>query len=186
MSDRAEQYATAIERDGLRIVIDDPTGSAVATLLTEHLTEMAAHTPAESMHALDSAALRRPGITFWTAWDGASLAGCAALKRLDDEHAELKSMRTAATHQRRGVASTLLHHLVGEATARGYRRLSLETGAQDFFRPARRLYAAHGFDHCAPFGDYRPDPHSVFHDPRPVTLERRPIRRRITHRSVRG
>ncbi|WP_245562638.1 GNAT family N-acetyltransferase [Nocardia araoensis] len=162
MSDQTEHYTTEIERDGLRIVVDDLTGPEIAALLTEHLAEMAAHSPAESMHALDPAALRRPGITFWTAWDGAALAGCAALKRLDDDHAEIKSMRTAGTHQRRGIGSILLRHLLAEATERGYRRLSLETGAHDFFRPARRLYAAHGFADCAPFGDYRPDPHSVF------------------------
>ncbi|MGV9719498.1 GNAT family N-acetyltransferase [Nocardia beijingensis] len=162
MSDHAERRATEIERGGLRIVVDDLTGPEIAALLTEHLAEMAAHSPAQSMHALDLATLRRPGITFWTAWEGAGLAGCAALKRLDEDHAEIKSMRTAATHQRRGVASTLLRHVLAEATERGYRRLSLETGAGDFFRPARRLYAAHGFVRCAPFGDYRHDPHSVF------------------------
>ncbi|MGW4717551.1 GNAT family N-acetyltransferase [Nocardia sp. NPDC004260] len=162
MPHQAGNHVTEIERDGLRIVVDDRTGPEVAALLTEHLAEMAAHSPAESMHALDLAALRHPDVTFWTAWDGAALAGCAAVKRLDDDHAEIKSMRTAATHQRRGIATTLLRHLLAEATARRYRSLSLETGAHDFFRPARRLYAAHGFALCAPFGDYRPDPHSVF------------------------
>ncbi|WP_330229617.1 GNAT family N-acetyltransferase [Nocardia sp. NBC_00508] len=156
------ERATDTANGELRIVTDDLTGPAIAALLTEHLAEMAAHSPAESMHALDLAALRHPRITFWTAWDERALAGCAALKHLDDYHAEIKSMRTAATHQRRGIASTLLRHLVAEATTRGYRRLSLETGAQDFFRAAQRLYTAHGFDYCAPFGDYRPDPNSVF------------------------
>jgi putative acetyltransferase len=97
-----------------------------------------------------------------TGWDGAALAGCAALKHLDDGHAEIKSMRTASTHRGRGIASTLLRHLIAEATARRYRRLSRETGVRDFFRPARRRYAAHGFGYCPPFSDYRPDPHSVF------------------------
>jgi putative acetyltransferase len=110
----------------------------------------------------DASALRHPDITFWTGWDGAAPAGCAALKHLDDGHAEIKSMRTVATHRGRGIASTLLRHLIAEATARRYRCLSLETGVQDFFRPAHRLYAAHGFGYCPPFGDYRPDPHSVF------------------------
>ncbi|WP_228837293.1 GNAT family N-acetyltransferase [Nocardia amamiensis] len=162
MTRQIEQCAADTANGGLRITVDDLTGPAVISLLTEHLAEMAEHSPAESMHALDLAALRHPGITLWTGWDGETLAGCAALKGLDDKHAEIKSMRTAETHHRRGVASTLLRHLIAEATARGYRRLSLETGASGFFRPARRLYAAHGFDYCAPFGDYRPDPNSVF------------------------
>ncbi|MEU5758950.1 GNAT family N-acetyltransferase [Nocardia sp. NPDC047648] len=162
MYDQTDQCATTIESDGLRIVVDDLTGPAIAALLTEHLADMAAHSPIESVHALDITALRHPDITFWTGWDGAALAGCAALKHLDDGHAEIKSMRTASTHRGRGIASTLLRHVIAEATARRYRRLSLETGAQDFFRPARRLYAAHGFGYCSPFGDYRPDPNSVF------------------------
>ncbi|MGQ4597676.1 GNAT family N-acetyltransferase [Nocardia sp. R6R-6] len=161
MSREIEQCTAATEHCELRLT-GDLTGPAVTALLTEHLAEMAEHSRAESMHALDLAALRHPGITVWTGWDGRTLAGCAALKRLDAAHAEVKSMRTAKTHQRRGVAATLLRHLIAEATDRGYRRLSLETGASDFFRPARRLYATHGFDYCAPFGDYRPDPSSVF------------------------
>ncbi|MFF3223304.1 GNAT family N-acetyltransferase [Nocardia suismassiliense] len=147
---------------GLRIVVDDLSGPEIAALLTEHLTDMAAHSPAESMHALDLNALRRPEITFWSGWDGDTLAGCAALKQLDPEHAEIKSMRTAATHKRRGIASIMLRHLLAEATARGYRRVSLETGAPEFFVPAQKLYAAHGFEFCGPFGDYELDPFSVF------------------------
>ncbi|WP_237748157.1 GNAT family N-acetyltransferase [Nocardia brasiliensis] len=146
----------------LRIVVDDLTGPEIAALLTEHLEDMAANSPAESMHALDLDALRRPEITFWTGWDGTVLAGCAALKELDAEHAEIKSMRTAATHKRRGVASILLRHLLAEAAARGYRRVSLETGTPAFFAPAQQLYAAHGFVSCPPFGEYRVDPYSTF------------------------
>lgn len=146
----------------LRIVANDLAGPEIAALLTEHLTDMAAQSPAESVFALDIDALRRPEITFWSGWDGDTLAGCAALKHLDDEHAEIKSMRTAATHKRRGVASILLRHLLAEATARGYRRVSLETGTPEFFVPAQKLYAAHGFEFCGPFGDYQLDPYSHF------------------------
>ncbi|MFC9441066.1 GNAT family N-acetyltransferase [Nocardia sp. NPDC057030] len=146
----------------LRIVVDDLSGPEIAALLAEHVAELATHSPADSMHALDLDALRRPEITFWSGWDGDTLAGCAALKRLDDEHAEIKSMRTAPTHKRRGVASILLRHLLTEATARGYRRVSLETGTPDFFIPAQKLYAANGFEPCAPFADYTPDPYSHF------------------------
>ncbi|KAA8884662.1 GNAT family N-acetyltransferase [Nocardia colli] len=162
-----DQSATAdvpvtAAKPNLRIVVDDLSGPEIAVLLTEHVAELARHSPADSMHALDLDALRRPEITFWSGWDGDTLAGCAALKRLDNEHAEIKSMRTAATHKRRGVASILLRHLLTEAKARGYRRMSLETGTPEFFIPAQKLYAAHGFEFCEPFGDYAPDPYSHF------------------------
>ena len=114
------------------------------------------------MHALDLAALRAPDITFWSAYDANDLVGCGALKELNATHGELKSMRTANGHRGRGVASALLQHIVGEATARGYRRLSLETGAQPYFAPARALYAKHGFVECGPFAAYREDPLSIF------------------------
>ncbi|MFG1794707.1 GNAT family N-acetyltransferase [Nocardia sp. NPDC049149] len=146
----------------LRITVDDLSGPEIAALLTDHLTDMAAQSPAESMHALDLTALRRPEITFWSGWDGDTLAGCAALKQLDDEHAEIKSMRTAATHRRRGIAAMLLRHLIAEARHRGYRQLSLETGTVEFFAPAQKLYAAHGFEYCPPFGDYQLDPYCTF------------------------
>jgi putative acetyltransferase len=105
-------------------------------------------------------------MTFWTAWDGAGLLGCGALKALDPSHGEIKSMHTAAQHRGRGVAAGLVAHMVAEARSRRYRRLSLETGAMDAFAPARALYARCGFVGCGPFGDYRPDPNSVF-----MTLE---------------
>lgn len=146
----------------LRIVLDDLRGPEIAALLTEHLRDMHATSPPESVHALDLSALRAPGISFWTAWDGAQLAGCGALKKLDSGHAEIKSMRTASTHRRKGVAATVLAHLIAVARQRGYRRLSLETGSMDFFEPARQLYARHGFTYRAPFGDYAEDPNSVF------------------------
>jgi len=118
--------------------------------------------PPESRHALDLTGLRRPEITFWTIWLGPTLAGCGALKELDQQHAEIKSMRTDYAHQRKGVASTLLRHMIGEAERRGYRRLSLETGSMDYFEPARRLYSSFGFMRCGPFDRYIEDPNSVF------------------------
>ena len=114
------------------------------------------------MHALDIEALRKPGITFWSAWEGDQLAGCGALKQLDGRYAEVKSMRTAAPFLRKGVASALLRHMIGVAKQRGYRRLSLETGSQKEFEPARRLYTRFGFTNCTPFADYIEDPNSVF------------------------
>lgn len=148
--------------DGLVIRVDDLTGAAVVALLQEHLDEMYAVTPHESVHALDLARLRVPEVTFWTAWDGEALAGCGALKALDARSGEIKSMRTARSHRGRGVGRRILEHILDEARRRGYEALYLETGAMDFFAPARGLYARHGFTLRGPFGDYREDPNSVF------------------------
>ena len=134
----------------------------VATLLGEHLEEMRRYSPPESVHALDLERLRTPDLTFWSLWDGAEVLGCAALRELDATHGELKSMRTAAAHRRRGVAAALLDHVVAEARRRGYRRLSLETGSPAEFAPARAMYAAYGFTSCGPFGPYLDDEFSVF------------------------
>lgn len=139
--------------------LDDPR---VIALLHEHLASLAPTAPAESRHALDLSGLRGPGIQFWCAWDGEVLAGFGALKRLDATHSEVKSMRTAASHLRRGVAALLLAHMIDVAARDGIKRLSLETGSMAFFAPAHRLYAAFGFIPCPPFGDYGPDPNSVF------------------------
>jgi putative acetyltransferase len=119
-------------------------------------------TPLESKHALDLDGLRRPEITFWSVVDGDALVGCGAIKRLDAGHAEVKSMRTAPTRKRSGIASLVLAHIITEAGRMGFTRLSLETGAAEFFLPARRLYEKFGCDYCQPFADYRPDPLSVF------------------------
>ncbi|MFE3104580.1 GNAT family N-acetyltransferase [Nocardia tengchongensis] len=146
----------------MRIDVDDLTGPEVIGLLEAHVTEMLANSPEDSMHALDVAALRKPEITFWSAWDGGELAGCGAIKELDPAHGEIKSMRTTAAYRGRGVASQLLRHILAEAGSRGYRRLSLETGSSEFYLPAVRLYERYGFEHCGPFADYAEDPHSVF------------------------
>ncbi|APB00050.1 putative N-acetyltransferase YsnE [Nocardia seriolae] len=143
-------------------MIDDLTGAEVIGLLEAHVAEMLANSPEESMHALDLEGLRKPEITFWSVWDGDTLGGCGALKELDPTHGEIKSMRTAAELRGRGVAGQLLRHIIAEARARGYERLSLETGAPEFYLPAVRLYERHGFEHCGPFADYTADPHSVF------------------------
>lgn len=146
----------------LAIVRDDLTGTQVHALLEEHLRHMHSMSPPESVHALDLTGLRRPEVTFWTAWDGAALAGCGALKALEAFHGEIKSMRAAQDYRGKGVGRALLEHILAEAKARGYRRVSLETGAEDGFIPARTLYARYGFVECSPFADYREDPNSVF------------------------
>jgi putative acetyltransferase len=146
----------------MKIKIDDLRGPEIAKLLQAHLQSLSAISPPESMHALNIDALRRPDITFWSVWEGDQLVGCGALKELDPQHAEIKSMRTASAHLRKGVASRLLQHIIEEAKRRSYRRLSLETGAMECFEPARRLYAKFGFRDCAPFAAYIQDPNSVF------------------------
>jgi len=146
----------------MKIAVDDLAGPEIARFLDEHVQQMLSITPPESKHALDLDALRRPEITFWSARDGDALVGCAAIKRLDAGHAEVKSMRTAPERKRSGIASLLLEHLISEARRMGFTRLSLETGSAEFFRPARKLYEKFGFEYCEPFADYRPDPHSVY------------------------
>ena len=118
--------------------------------------------PPQSVHALDLAALRKPEITFWTAWYEGELLGCGALKELDPTHGEVKSMRTASARRRTGVGRAMLKHIIVEARMRSYARLSLETGSTAAFAPARRLYESFGFTSCAPFADYTEDPNSVF------------------------
>jgi len=142
---------------------DHPTREDVQALIREHLADMYATSPAESVHALDVAALTKPGLTFFTAREDEVLLGCGALKELSPSDGELKSMRTAAAARGRGIGTLMLAHLLGEARRRGYRAVHLETGTQDFFAPARRLYEQHGFVECPPFGDYTEDPVSVYY-----------------------
>jgi putative acetyltransferase len=144
------------------IKLDDLTGPELIELLAEHLRDMHVHSPPESVHALDLDELRKPDITFWSVWSGDKLVGCGALKELEKEHGEIKSMRTALEFRGKGAGKLILRHITAEAENRGYKRLSLETGSMDAFEPARRLYASHGFEYCGPFADYILDPNSVF------------------------
>ena len=148
--------------DPFEIREDDLSGAEIAALLREHLASVALHSPPESIHALDLEELRVPSVTFWTVWQASTLVGCGALRELDPEHGEIKSMRTASTHLRRGVGAALLRHMIAVGKKRGYRRLSLETGSMEAFAPARALYASFGFELAGPFGDYVEDPNSVF------------------------
>ena len=147
---------------GIRIERDDPGRGDVQRLLAGHLADMFATSPAESVHALAPAALSAPGITFWTAREGAEVLGCGALKEIGPGEGEIKSMRTAAHARGRGIGGRLLARILAEARDNGYTRLYLETGSQEFFAPARRLYRRHGFQECAPFAGYSLDPNSVF------------------------
>jgi putative acetyltransferase len=146
----------------MRIVVDDLSGPEIAALIGEHLRDMHLQSPPESIHALGLEKLRQPNVTVWSAWEGDELVGCGALKELDPSHGEIKSMRTARAHRRKGVAAAMLRHLLDEAKRRGYARVSLETGSMASFEPARQLYARHGFTLCGPFADYRLDANSTF------------------------
>ncbi|NMI07507.1 GNAT family N-acetyltransferase [Paenibacillus sp. SZ31] len=146
----------------MEIKVDNLNGLQVKALIAEHLQGMAADSPPESIHALNLDGLKKPEITFWCAWEGDDLLGCGAIKELSSEHAELKSMRTASAHLRKGVARKILAHIMDVAVERGYKRISLETGSMDSFIPARKLYEDFGFEYCEPFADYILDPNSTF------------------------
>ena len=156
----------------LHFRLDDLRDPRIALFLQEHLNDMRRVSPSESVHALDLDGLRRPDIRFWTAWldtgDGARLAATAALTRLDAQHVELKSMRTAADLRGQGIAARVLAQVLGDARSDGYARISLEIGSQDVFAPARALYARNGFATCAPFGSLWGGSGQLFHDPHRV------------------
>lgn len=146
----------------MEIIKDDLQGPEIQGLLQEHLDDMYATSPADSVHALDLTGLQKPDITFWSAWIEGELAGCVALKVLDGQHGEIKSMRTAISARGKGIAKQLVVHLCEAAKQEGFNRLSLETGTEAFFHPARTLYQGFGFVECPPFADYTLDPNSVF------------------------
>lgn len=146
----------------MHIQLDDLTGPDIAALLQEHLNDMNAVSPPESKHALDVAALKAKDISFWTVWLQQQLAGCVALKQLNSWQGEIKSMRSASAFRGKGVGKVLLQHVMSEAKKRGIQELYLETGAMDYFAPARSLYQSVGFQPCGPFAQYKDDPNSVF------------------------
>lgn len=139
--------------------LDDPR---VLALVAHHQAEAHASTPSENAHAMNVDGLRHADISFWGLWEGEDLLGIAALRALASDHGEIKSMRTAPAHLRRGVARTLLTHLIALARTRGYTRVSLETGTAPMFEAANRLYEAAGFTDGPPFGGYPESPHNRF------------------------
>ena len=149
-------------RDGITIARESPLGADLASLFQRHTADMHADTPAESIHMMDAATLDRASVAFFAMRDGGRPVGMGALKRLDDDHGELKSMHILREQRGRGLARLMLDHLVAEARRVGCVRISLETGVQPTFVAARGLYDRAGFAPCAPFGEYRPDPNSVF------------------------
>lgn len=150
----------------MEIRVDDLRGPEIRALLEAHLDLMRSITPPESVHALDLEGLRAPEVTFWTMWVDEELLSCGALKELSPTHGEIKSMHTAAHARGRGLGRKMVEHILTEARARHYTRLSLETGSFDAFIPARALYAGFGFKPTKPFGDYILDPNSAY-----MTLE---------------
>jgi len=139
--------------------LDDPR---VVDLLRTHLASARAETAPGSAHALDLNGVRSPDISFWAIWEDGALLAVGALRRLSPDHGEVKSMHTAQSARRKGAGSAMLRHIIASARKDGISRLSLETGSWEYFRPARALYAAHGFVECPPFGAYVPDPNSSF------------------------
>jgi putative acetyltransferase len=146
----------------MRITKADFCDTRVVDLLRLHHASARAQTAPGSAHALDIAGLQAPGISLWTIWDGDTLLGVGALKRLSPGHGEVKSMHTAKAARRRGAARAMLQHIISNAKETGMSRLSLETGAWDYFLPAQALYRTMGFVECGAFGDYVTDPNSVF------------------------
>ncbi len=146
----------------IEIAREHPVQPALELLHARHTADMHAQTPPESIHMLPADALAAPGIDFFVLRKQGVAVGMGAFKRLDAGHAELKSMHVLAEYRGGGLAQRLLEQLIAEAAAMGYRQLSLETGVESLFAPARAFYARNGFAECPPFGDYRLDPNSVF------------------------
>jgi putative acetyltransferase len=146
----------------LRIEVDDLSRHQVVALLQEHLRNMYELSPPDQVFAFDAAKLKAPGVSFWTAWDGELLLGCAALKQLSSTEGEIKSMRTPSASRRRGAGRALLNHIIDVARSRAYRVLYLETGIHPAFLAAQTLYRSAGFNLCGPFGSYRENGNSVF------------------------
>ncbi len=146
----------------IEIRVDDLSGADTRALIGFHLAGMHDTSPPESVHALDIEELRHPSITFWSAWIGGELAGIGALKAIDAERGELKSMRVDDRFRGSGVGRAILHHIIAAARERGMTSLWLETGSPEEFLPAVRLYESEGFTRCGPFEGYTDDPFSVF------------------------
>ncbi len=146
----------------MQIVLDDLKSAVVQALLHDHLDSAYKNSPPDSVYALDITELKNPDICFWTIWEGDTLLGCGALKELSSSHGEIKSMRTAKIALKRGVGSKVLRHIIEKAKIRGYKKLSLETGSNEPYAPARALYSKFGFQDCGPFADYKEGSFSRF------------------------
>ncbi len=146
----------------LMIAAESPLGADLAVLMARHTADMHADTPPGSIHMMDAGALAAPGIWFFVMRDGGDPVGMGAFKRIGEGHAEIKSMHVLVERRGQGLSRRMLDHLVAEAQAAGFTRLSLETGSQAMFAPARGLYVKAGFAECPPFEGYSDDPNSVY------------------------
>ena len=149
---------------GYRIVEEDLSGADVIGLLALHLDEMHRLSPPCKVHAMPVERLREPDVTFYSAWDGDTLAAVGALREIDEGRGELKSMRATPDYRGKGAGEAILLHLIGEARRRGYTWLGLETGRPAAYLPAQNLYRKHGFLECEDFGDYVGDEFSMCMD----------------------
>ena len=146
----------------LEIRLDPLTSAPVRSLIATHLRLMRASSPACSVHALEITALQAPPTRFWSAWSDEELVGCCALKPISEVHGELKSMHVVEARRGQGFAEAILEFVEAFAASLAMRRISLETGSQEAFAPARRFYQRSGYQACEPFGSYSPSPDSCF------------------------
>ena len=148
----------------MKVIENNFDNAEVNHLLTKHFIELRSVSPDDSCHVLDIKGLKDSSIKFWSFWDNNQLIGCAALKFLDDEHGEFKSIRVEDNSRGKGFGEKIISHLIEVAKNEGIRRLSIETGAGDFFKSARKLFKKFGFKTCRPFADYKEDPNSCYFD----------------------
>tara|TARA_B100000401_G_C52456590_1_gene554529 strand:- start:78 stop:533 length:456 start_codon:yes stop_codon:yes gene_type:complete len=148
----------------MKVIENNFDNAEVNHLLTKHFIELRSVSPDDSCHVLDIKGLKDSSIKFWSFWDNNQLIGCAALKFLDDEHGEFKSIRVEDNSRGKGVGEKIISHLIKVAKNEGIKRLSIETGAGDFFKSARKLFKKFGFKTCRPFADYKEDPNSCYFD----------------------
>ena len=137
--------------------------SEVNNLLKKHFIELRSVSPAGSTHVLDIDGLKDPSIKFWSLWEDNKLIGCGALKFLEKEHGEFKSIRVANEFRKNGIGERIINHLIEEAKKLKISKLSIETGAGKFFLPARKLFSKFGFKSCPPFAHYKDDPNSCYY-----------------------
>ena len=135
----------------------------VNDLLKKHFIELRSVSPTGSTHVLDIDGLKDPSIKFWSLWENNKLIGCGALKFLEKNHGEFKSIRVADEFRKKGIGERIIEHLIGEAKKLEISKLSIETGAGEFFLPARSLFSKFGFKLCPPFAHYKEDPHSCYY-----------------------
>ena len=148
----------------MKVIENNFDNAEVNHLLTKHFIELRSVSPDDSCHVLDIKGLKDSSIKFWSFWDNNQLIGCAALKFLNDEHGEFKSIRVEDNSRGKGFGKKIISHLIEVAKNEGIKRLSIETGAGDFFKSARKLFKKFGFKTCRPFADYKEDPNSCYFD----------------------